>query len=439
MSEEIPEAASQLGHLVRRGGAARLFGASVFDQAMLSAANFVIGLLLIRYTSDTDYGVFVLVQSALLLLVTAHSAYVCNPLAVLAPQRPEADRLLMIGSVDHSLSRLLRWLLLGGLVLTLLIWFLGLVDNTLAAVVVAGLAAGWFALRRDLLRAVALIHGKPQQILYADFFYVGIAITAAVAAAQGLEPATFWAVMGLALGGFAFNVVLRRWLGQHFPAPVAAARSYWREMHPFGKWAVIGATLFWLSAQGFNYVLAAKLDATAVAFANAVRIFTMPVTLLMIGTRGVLLPMASRWVAEVGVATATRRISAIGGVLLLLGALYFLPLWFVRDWMMQTVLRKDITHFDALLLCWGATAVLGIVRDTYITLLLSCGRHKQLAFTGGSSSLLAFAAVWVGVDAFGVIGAVYGLILGDVCYLAMILVLLARELRSKTPPPTVAP
>ena len=41
----------------------RLFSGTVIDQAMLSAVNFLVGLLLIRYTTDADYASYVLAVS----------------------------------------------------------------------------------------------------------------------------------------------------------------------------------------------------------------------------------------------------------------------------------------------------------------------------------------------------------------------------------------
>ena len=50
-----------------RRGLFKQFSATVVDQIALSGANFLVGLLLIRQTSDADYGMFVLVQSAITL------------------------------------------------------------------------------------------------------------------------------------------------------------------------------------------------------------------------------------------------------------------------------------------------------------------------------------------------------------------------------------
>ncbi len=50
-----------------RGALARLFGSSIIDQALLSAANFAVGLMLIRYSSETQYGYYILAFNAMML------------------------------------------------------------------------------------------------------------------------------------------------------------------------------------------------------------------------------------------------------------------------------------------------------------------------------------------------------------------------------------
>ena len=66
----------------------RLFSSAVIDQALLSATNFAVGLLLIRYTSDADYGQYVLAFNALLLITSFQGALIGGPPVSARPGRP---------------------------------------------------------------------------------------------------------------------------------------------------------------------------------------------------------------------------------------------------------------------------------------------------------------------------------------------------------------
>src|SRR5256885_10278025 len=75
---------------------------------ILSRADVLVALLLIRETSDVYYGLFVLVQSAITLLMSGQMAWLSSPLAVLAPGKAPALRRLMVGAVEISQRRFLR-------------------------------------------------------------------------------------------------------------------------------------------------------------------------------------------------------------------------------------------------------------------------------------------------------------------------------------------
>src|SRR5690348_15994243 len=94
------------------GRVVQMFGTAVIVQVVISGANFFVGFLLIRRTSDIDYGMFVLVQSTITLLVTAQASWLYGPLAVVAPKKSPEVRRLMVGSIEGSQRRFLKLLTL---------------------------------------------------------------------------------------------------------------------------------------------------------------------------------------------------------------------------------------------------------------------------------------------------------------------------------------
>ena len=61
-----------------------MFSSAVVDQAVLSAANLLVGVLLIRRSTDLEYGWYVLVWNALLLLTALQNAFIGPPMVVLS-------------------------------------------------------------------------------------------------------------------------------------------------------------------------------------------------------------------------------------------------------------------------------------------------------------------------------------------------------------------
>src|SRR5580704_16165585 len=147
------------------------FGFSIFDQVVLSLTNFLVGFVLIRYASDHDYALYVLVQSALQLIVSVHNSYLTGPVAILTPKLPADERWQTIGSVKRVQRRLLRAAAVPLVLLPLLGYLSGILDGQLASVVVAGIFAVWAALRREYLRSVLLMYFRPHTLLGADAVY----------------------------------------------------------------------------------------------------------------------------------------------------------------------------------------------------------------------------------------------------------------------------
>ena len=71
----------------------------MLSQALLSAASFAVGLMLIRRTSDLQYGHYILAASAIALLVSLQNAF-CGPvLAARLGRLDLAGRARLVGAL----------------------------------------------------------------------------------------------------------------------------------------------------------------------------------------------------------------------------------------------------------------------------------------------------------------------------------------------------
>lgn len=124
-------------------GLARLFGSSIADQAMLSAANFGVGLILIRYAAEAQYGYYILAFNTMMLLTTLQGTFIGTPMVIRLPGLDQAARRQWMG----SLLRDQKWLGAAGGALALVValagWAMGLFDGESTLVVVAASAWCW--------------------------------------------------------------------------------------------------------------------------------------------------------------------------------------------------------------------------------------------------------------------------------------------------------
>jgi O-antigen/teichoic acid export membrane protein len=408
---------------------AHLFGAAVLDQIVLSGANFLASFLLIRRTSDADYGLFVLVQAALALLVSAQSAWLTGPLTLVVLKKPADRRREMVGAANRSQSRNLRLVAAILMVVPGAMFLLDIEGVRVCAVSAIGILAGWAALRRDFIRSALLMYRRPHAVFGADLFYVTTLLSGVAYAAYGPGPAAIWAVAALTVSAWCGTQAANREFARDPGWGSGDAAPVWREIRTIGIWTTIGALFYWLFAQSYNYVLATRLDLSAVAAVNAVRLLIMPTMVLTIGVTSMLIPLSASWLGEISLSKLLRRLLVILAVIALLDLAYIAFVWFLRDWMTRVALHKTIANRDRLLVLWAAVALIALLRDMLTCALFALGTQRSMAWLIGASAAVALSVMWTGLDRWGPPAVLIGQIAGESVNVLGLLVLLNRSYR----------
>jgi O-antigen/teichoic acid export membrane protein len=404
-----------------------MFGTAVIDQVMLSAANFFIGFLLIRRTSDIDYGLYVLTQSAITLMVSAQAAWICGPIAVLAPQKAIDERRMMISAFEHAQRRLLLPL---ALLLTIvpLAGYLISYWNTIQAVVIAvGIIACWTALLREYLRTVLLIYSQPHTLLRSDAIYAGLLFAGTLLAIFGPGVPVIWAVVALSVSAFVAATTSRRWLAAEPGWSIGKVSQFWPETKRLGFWSFVGAVIYWLFSQSYNYVLASRVNLSAVADVNAARLLLMPTFVLTIGIKSLLLPMSAKWLAEHGIPNLMRRLVIFAIGIAVLDLVYFAVVWLCRDWLTVDFMHKTIHDRDLLLVLWLSISLIGLVRDFLLSAVYALGRVESMAWMTAISAVVALSLMWFGLSWWGPSAALIGQIAGEFLSLCGVVWLLKNQ------------
>jgi O-antigen/teichoic acid export membrane protein len=405
--------------------------AAVAGQIILSAANFFIGFLLIRHAGDKTYGLYILLQSGLMFLTSTTSSIITGPLSVLLPARSVAERRDMASKVRHDQSSLLLRLLPLALLLTLAAYGLGFIGRNTALLAGVAAFAGWTALRRELFRGVLLACSLVHGVLVADTAYAVVLVLAILATIILPLPAELTVPLALALAAWLGGRVACAQFARNpgWGDPKGAAHA-WSEIRPLAIWTLSGTMIFWVFAQSYNYILAIRLDLSAVADVNAARLIMMPMVVITVGLGNILPPMAGNWYAEVGYAKLVRRLLLY--VLLPLSVLYVVysaVIWIISDWVIATVLRTEIHDHERLILLWALLALAGLVRDVIQSALFATGRLKFLTQQIAFSTVIALLVMTLGIPHWGAAAALIGQITGEVVNIIGLLI----GLRTKPP------
>ncbi|MEC9356585.1 MAG: capsular biosynthesis protein [Pseudomonadota bacterium] len=405
-----------------------MFSSAVVDQAVLSAANLLVGVLLIRRSTDLEYGWYVLVWNALLLLTALQNAFIGPPMVVRMSQLDAAGR----GDLTASLFQEQRRLYFAvAAIAAIVIGFgaqAGWMGGNIMWILLTGVVAALCSLHREMLRLVLHAYRRPEAVLGADIPYVILLISgAALATITPMPAAATVSALGLA-AAVGFWLLRRRVLGSHAWTP-GGAPGILRSIAPMGLWSASGAGIHWTFGQGYSYLVAGVLSVEAVAAIAAARLLMMPINLLSSGIRSLMLPLTSGWLHAHGAPTVIRRLTLFAAGMATISLCYFAVMWLLRDWIFGTVLNKHFDSRDPLLLMWSAIFLLTVIRDQIVYLLAARERFRIMAgLTLGSAVLSILISYW-GMLQYGQVGALLGMLVGEAVSLTGTIVLIMRESR----------
>jgi O-antigen/teichoic acid export membrane protein len=402
----------------------QFFGIGVLDQILLSGANFIGGFIMIRYSSDVSYGQFVLAQSAVVLMVSAQGAWLSGPVTMIAPSKSAELRARMIGCLGASQTHVLRRAAPALLIIPLAAYLIGIWSAITSLAIAGAILAAWGALQREYRRSVLLIYSRPQGMLGADTIYVVTLLLGIGLAVLSRPLAGPLALAALSAAGWASAMVAHRLLARDPGWVSGDARPFWREIRAIGLWSLIGAVIYWLFAQSYNYVLATRLDLTAVTNVNAARLVLTPVFVFMYGINNLLMPIASKWLAEFGMARMLRRLALLTVLICAIDLAYFAVAWVLRHWLIVDLMHKHIADQDRLLILWGCVALIFLPREVLQSALWALRRVRSMAWLIGLSAAVSLTLMWLGIPRWGAAAVLIGQVAGECVNLIGLAILL---------------
>ena len=391
---------------------ARLLSSAVASQALLSAASFVVGLILIRNTTDAEYGSYILALSAILLLVSLQNAFFGPPLAIRLGRFERKERSELVGGLYREQRRGL-FVLTGIAAVTVLgLGYSESLRGDTATLAFATVAAAAAILRREYFRTVLLAYRRPHDVLRTDTLYVALLIAGVFVAVRSPTPATI-AVFTLGGAAVASGMLLSRALRDYEPWNTHGARDILRDVAPLGIWSTAGAATHWAFSQGYVYLVAGTLDIAAVAALAATRLLMMPVNLVSTGIGSLMLPLAAGWLQRQGRAVMLRRLGMFAVGMAAMTVCYFAVVWFSRDWIFAVILKKQFAHRDELLLLWAMICLVIVMREQLGYALAAQARFRTMTSLTSLSAVCALVACYLGMLSYGAVGALAGILIGE--------------------------
>lgn len=270
---------------------------SAADQALLSALNFGLAVLLIHYATKPEYGLYSQLMNLQSFFSPFHAGIFCSAYLALASKMDKVRQLNYQSAMARAeiLMTTLSMMMVVGICL-LASRALGptLTPNICMAFGVALLGLWW----REFVRQMKFSAFKYDHVLRVDVIYVMVTgvVAAFVLGGSTLTTATvFWsmAVGGVVAAVFPLVSAIRA-VAVDISSVRADTLMSWR----MGRWDVLGSVVTWGYAQSYVYFAALHGGLDAAAEISAGRLLATPLALMWTSYANVLRPNASRLLAS---------------------------------------------------------------------------------------------------------------------------------------------
>lgn len=332
---------------------------SLIDQVIVSGSRFAIAIMIGRWGSEAELGVYTLAFSLFVVFLTAQEALISIPHSIFFRQVGESQRR------DYATNSLVQALLLafvGTAVLVLAGWWLQRIESS-ASLAQTIMALGWMlvpTLLREFVRRFLFANLQVAGVVFLDLVasLAQIGILAWIGYQRPLDAATAYWVTGLTSGVVAVGALLL--LRTEFRWAIASDWSHWLKKNlRFGVWVIAANGTSVLQMYTAHWMLVIFHDETAVGrFSAAMSAFLLanPFT---IGISNLLSPKAAHRYVAAGPAGVRRLVSRYMGFVVAILTLYAVTMAFVGDWLITLLFGSEFSNLqtEITIIAFGTIAV----------------------------------------------------------------------------------
>ncbi len=397
--------------------AGRLFGRyrqinwALADQAVISAVNFLTGVLLARYLGLEGFGQFTLAWLAVLFVSALQHATIIAPMMSIGPKQSAAELPAYYGAVilqQAVFSFFAFMVLLAAATASSLLfpdWSLGSLGLPLACAAVAFQC-------QDFLRRYLFARGRPAQAFINDAVrYLGqLAVLIWLFWSfpeQRHSESALWVIAGTAAAAAFLGIFLVERIAWAPEALRATAVRHWR----FSRWLAGSAVLQWVTANLFLLAAGALLGTAAVGALRAAQTLLGPCNILFQGLENVVPARAAWHFQHGGRAALLGYMKKVGLVFGLVTAAIAVVAAAAPEFWLGLAYGDEYVGYGYLVRWYGVIYLLAFLGVPFRAGLRAIEDTRSIFLSTALASVVGVAVVYPLLAEFEVIGAVAGTLL----------------------------
>jgi O-antigen/teichoic acid export membrane protein len=366
---------------------------TALDQITYSVTGFTVSILLARWLSPAEFGVYALAFSALLFVGMFQNSLILEPMSIFGPRKHSAhfkEYLTLITRYQLKFTLgLCAFMLIGLLVVSAEIpdpWPGTLLGMTVAIPLIL---LSW------LMRRAFYVIGDPGGALYLSFSYstftlISLFIASHLFSISGLM-AFLTLGLGAAISAFVGWLRLRSVNSAPGTSPISYGTAYedhWR----YGRWLVLNNIPHWIVLYGYTLWAGTLLSLNDVGGLRAMQTLVAPVSVMFVAFSNLLLPWIVRRNDEYGKRWLFSSILLLGVTFGVLSIMSQYPVLYYRSVLDELVFRSQYSAYVWILPFLVAAQVIATIALAIGIGLRSqeCSRQILIAYVVSALSIIFF-------------------------------------------------
>lgn len=383
---------------------------AVVDQALVSAGTFVLNVLLARFTTPTDYGIFVLCFSGIVLSTELQNAVITEPMMVFGSARLEGDRSRYLGAV-LALQLALVALFVTTICAAAWLWARLVETGGAASTLIYASAALGGTHLRELARKSFYSSFAPGRALLNDALYSALLFTGIALVTVRGDLSTNVAFLILGAAGAAAGLTGLVAVGAARLVSQAEIRDALRLHWRYGKWMIGVSGARWSANELYYFVAAGIVGVAGSGALKAVQNVFAPISLFLSGLSNLLLPIVSGMAAPSQRRLLNRFVLAVGSILAPIALVYLAVVYLGAESTFDLLYDGAFLDYAYLLPIFGAGHVLVAAFQGPSLGLRALDRPRSVFTITAISALATVVAVIPLTSGFGLAGAAGSMLL----------------------------
>ncbi|HAX97553.1 MAG TPA: hypothetical protein DCY12_01295 [Candidatus Atribacteria bacterium] len=380
---------------------------SIADQALFAGSNFLLNILLARWLSQNDFGVFTTIYSWFFILLGIQTALFVDPLLVYGPG-------LYKDVFTNYIHHLIKINFLFIFISSIFIGILGCISTSIELRIgFFGLAiSSMFILFQFLIRRTFYVISKPEISLIGGIIYSILLIFLLYISYRLKIASLFLAFIMIGLANLGSLIWFFYKLKSNFKSNTTflsrneILENHWR----YGRWALATSILSWIPNNLFFSVLAFQGNFLENAALKAIMNTILPIQHSFNAITTVLVPDFVKVAIEKSVQGIRKAIVKPFLIFTIIAILYFIFLSIFKDWVLFLLYQDKYIIYAYLLPYVGIIPIFGAGFNVFTSALRALNRPKEIFWSYFFTSFFIISIGVYLVLTFGIIGAIISII-----------------------------